>query len=72
MIIRINILTVIALILAALLIAHKAFGAAPREAKGTPSMVCIGYYDKQGELVVEVCPAPEGPETEPERIFKGE
>jgi len=72
MTIRINVLALIAIILLALLVAHKARGATTREAVGTTSVVCVGYYDKQGELVREVCPAPTGLESESGRILKGE
>jgi hypothetical protein len=72
MTVRINILVLVWVLVCLTFLAHKAFGAAPREAVGTTSVVCVGYYDKQGELVMEVCPAPKGPETVPERIIKGE
>lgn len=75
MTIRINILVLIAALLAALLVAHKALGVdvlLMEKNPPAPKVVCVGYYDKAGELLVEVCPAPEGPETSPERIIKGE
>jgi hypothetical protein len=73
--IRINILVLVWIIVCATFLAHKAFGADTlimEKKPPAPKVVCVGYYDKAGEMVMEVCPAPEGPETVPERIIKGE
>jgi hypothetical protein len=75
MTIRINILVLIAVLLAGLLVAHKALGAdvlLMEKNPPAPKVVCVGYYDKDGELVMQVCPAPSGLESESGRILKGE
>lgn len=75
MTIRINILVLIAALLVGLLVAHKAFGAEGLQIEKNPpapKVVCVGYYDKQGEMIMQVCPAADGLESEPERIMKGE
>jgi hypothetical protein len=73
--IRINILVLVWIIVCATFLAHKAFGADTlimEKKPPAPKVVCVGYYDKAGELLVEICPAPSGLESEPERILKGE
>lgn len=75
MVIKINILGLVALILILLMIANKAFGAEGLQIEKNPpapKVVCVGFYDKAGEPVMDICPAPSGLESEPERIIKGE
>lgn len=75
MTIRINILALIAVLLIGLLIAHKAFGKDGLQIEKNlpaPKVVCVGFYDKAGEMIMQVCPAADGLESEPQRIIKGE
>jgi len=69
---KINILLIIGLIMMFLLIAHKAFAAVPLDRPPTDKVVCVGVFDKHGEMIAQICPAPRGPETIKFPIRKGE
>jgi hypothetical protein len=75
MTVRINILVLVWVLVCLTFLAHKAFGADTlimEKNPPAPKVVCVGYYDKAGELVMQVCPAPSGLESESGRILKGE
>lgn len=67
-----NILLFVWLALVLSLIAHKAFAAGPLDKPPADKVVCVGFFDKHGELVAQICPAPNGPETVKYPIKRGQ